>query len=153
MRTTTGDGRPVRAALDRLGSADPTAERSRTLLGGALIAVSVLLFAWILVLGSATRGQAEVRNWSTVWIGMDVLQVAGLIATARLLVRRSRLTALAAAAAATLLLLDAWFDVMTAEGGGAWYTALAMAFLVELPAALGLAALARSALDWGAPDR
>ncbi|MFJ4186310.1 hypothetical protein [Kitasatospora sp. NPDC089509] len=145
MRTPTGD---IRTALGRLGADHPTADRSRRLLGWALLAVAVLLFAWILVLGATTRGQAEVRNWSTVWVGMDVLQVAGLLATGRLLVRRSRLTALAAAAAATLLLLDAWFDVMTAEGGGAWYTALAMAFLVELPAAVALAALARSALDW-----
>ncbi len=138
----------IRTALDRLAAEHPAAERSRRILARALLAVAALLFTWILVLGSTTRGQAEVRNWSTVWVGMDVLQVAGLIATGRLLVRRSRLTALAAAAAATLLLLDAWFDVMTAEGGGAWYTALAMAFLVELPASLALTALARSALDW-----
>ncbi|MBD0689914.1 hypothetical protein BG452_06855 [Streptomyces sp. CBMA123] len=131
-----------------MGSEHPAADRTRRLLAGALLAVSALLFAWILVLGSITRGQAEVRNWSTAWVGLDVLQVAGLVATGRLLVRRSRLTALAAAAAATLLLLDAWFDVMTAEGGGAWYTALAMALLVELPASLALTALARSALDW-----
>ncbi|MFD5463539.1 hypothetical protein ACFWIQ_12060 [Kitasatospora sp. NPDC127059] len=131
-----------------MGTEHPAAERTRRLLAAGLLVVAVLLFGWLLVLGAVTRGQAEVRNWSTAWVGMDVLQVAGLLATGRLLVRRSRLTALAAAASATLLLLDAWFDVMTADGGGAWYTALAMALLVELPAALGLGALARSALDW-----
>ncbi|MFJ9771705.1 hypothetical protein ACIRVF_10695 [Kitasatospora sp. NPDC101157] len=138
----------LRAALDHLGWDQPSADRSRNLPARALPAVAALLFAWILVLGSTTRGQAEVRNWSTAWVGMDVLQVAGLLATGRLLVRRSRLTAPAAAASATLLLVDAWFDVMTAEGGSAWYTALAMALLVELPASVALAALARSALDW-----
>ncbi|TQF06600.1 hypothetical protein E6W39_35915 [Kitasatospora acidiphila] len=117
--------------------------------------MAVLLFAWILVLGSTTRGQAEVRNWSTAWVGMDLLQVTGLLATAVLLVRRSRLVALAGSATATLLLLDAWFDVMTAEGGADWYVALAMALLVELPSSLALAALARKTLDWrvsGEPD-
>ncbi|MFJ9692465.1 hypothetical protein [Kitasatospora sp. NPDC101183] len=145
MRTPSGG---IRKALDLLGAEHPTADRSRTFLARALLGVAVLLFTWILVLGSTTRGQAEVRNWSTAWVGMDVLQVAGLLATGRLLVLRSRRTALAAAASSTLLLLDAWFDVLTAEGGGAWYTALAMALLVELPAALALAALAHTALDW-----
>ncbi|MGA5816295.1 hypothetical protein ACPC54_00315 [Kitasatospora sp. NPDC094028] len=148
MRTPIRGGRSPQAVLDRLGAEGPGAERFRRGTAGALVAVAAVLFGWILVLGSTTRGQAEVRNWSIVWIGLDVLQVTGLIATGLLLARRSRLAALAAAASATLLFLDAWFDVMTAEGGGAWYLALAMAFLVELPASLALAALSRSALDW-----
>ncbi|MER7756956.1 hypothetical protein [Kitasatospora sp. NPDC097643] len=148
MRTSGPGGRSLSAVLDRLGAEDPAAGRSRRVLAGALLAVAALLFGWILVLGSITHGQAEVRNWSTVWIGLDVLQVTGLIATGLLLTRRSRLTALAGAASATLLFLDAWFDVMTAEGGGDWYVALAMAFLVELPASLALATLARRSLDW-----
>ena len=122
--------------------------RSRRTLGGGLIVLAVVLFAWILVLGSTTRGQVEVRNWGISWIGMDLFQVTGLTATGVLLFRRSRLVALSAAASATLLVLDAWFDVMTAAGGADWYLALAMAFLVELPAALGLVLLSRIALDW-----
>ncbi|MFG2824459.1 hypothetical protein ACGFX4_34145 [Kitasatospora sp. NPDC048365] len=145
---TAGAVRAVQSVLDRLGKDDPASARLRVRLSAALVAVAVLLFAWILVLGSTTRGQAEVRNWSVVWIGVDLLQAAGLVATGLLLVRRSRLVALVAAGTSAVLLLDAWFDMMTAEGGGAWYVALAMAFLVELPASLALAALARRSLDW-----
>ncbi|MGC0313998.1 hypothetical protein [Kitasatospora acidiphila] len=141
-------GRSTATVLERLAADDPAAARLRRRLALVLAAVAVLLFAWILVLGSTTRGQAEVRNWSTAWVGMDLLQVTGLLATAVLLARRSRLVALAGSATATLLLLDAWFDVMTAEGGADWYVALAMALLVELPSSLALAALARKTLDW-----
>ncbi|MFF2146364.1 hypothetical protein [Kitasatospora sp. NPDC058190] len=140
--------RPLHALLDRLGADAPASERPRKAVAGGLVVVAALLFGWILVLGSTTRGQAEVRNWSTVWIGMDLLQCTGLIATALLLLRRSRLVALTGAATATLLLLDAWFDVMTAEGGSAWYVSLAMALLVELPAALAMAVLARRGMEW-----
>lgn len=113
-----------------------------------LLVIAGVLLAWTIVLGSLMHGQAEVRNWSVSWIGMDLLQVVGLVVTSQLLARRARLVSPAAAATATLLILDAWFDVMTAEGGAAWYLALAMAAFAELPAALWLAALSRRALDW-----
>ncbi|AUG78210.1 hypothetical protein CFP65_3414 [Kitasatospora sp. MMS16-BH015] len=138
----------LRAARLRFPLLGSPLVRSRRTVGGVLIALAVLLAGWILLLGAQTRGQVEVRNWGVVWIGMDLAQVAGLAVSGYLLLRRSRLVSLSAAAAATLLLLDAWFDVMTAAGGAEWYTALAMALLVELPAACGLALLSRIALDW-----
>ncbi|MBV6702246.1 hypothetical protein [Kitasatospora aureofaciens] len=148
MKRPEPDGRSLRAVVDRLGADDPASERPRRAAATTLVAVAALLLGWILVLGATTHGQAEVRNWSTVWIGMDLLQVAGLVATAVLLAGRSRLVALAGAATATLLLLDAWFDVMTAEGGSDWYVALAMALMVELPASFAMTVLARHSLDW-----
>ncbi|MGV9268874.1 hypothetical protein ACWDRR_29885 [Kitasatospora sp. NPDC003701] len=140
--------RSLRHLLDRLGADDPASVRPRRVVAGALAGVAVLLFAWILVLGATAPGEAEVPNWSTVWVGLDLLQCTGLIATAVLLARRSRLVALAGSATATLLLLDAWFDVMSAEDAVDWYVALAMALLVELPAAVGMAVLSRRAVDW-----
>jgi len=50
---------------------------------------------------------------------------------------------LPAMATATLLLVDAWFDVMTAGGRNATGEALLMALLVEIPAALFSLFLAR----------
>jgi len=58
--------------------------------------------------------------------------------------------ALAAAATATLLVVDAWFDTTTASQGGNFATAVAMALGAELPLAalcgrLALRTLGRSA--------
>jgi len=52
---------------------------------------------------------------------------------------------LTAAAGATLLVTDAWFDVTTAASGAARTQALLSAILLELPAAVLCASLAR----WG----
>ncbi|GGU41335.1 hypothetical protein GCM10010289_72810 [Streptomyces violascens] len=115
-----------------------------------LLVTAAVLLAWTVVLGFLLDGQTQVRNWSVSWVGMDLLQVTGLVATAILLARRVRTVSPVAAATAALLVLDAWFDVATSDDGGARYVALIMAFLVELPAALWLAWLAAFALHWEA---
>ncbi|WP_159048054.1 hypothetical protein [Streptomyces sp. WM6378] len=117
-----------------------------------MLVIAVVLLAWTVVLGFLLDGQTQVHNWSVSWVGMDLLQATGLVATAILLARQVRTVSPVAAATAALLVLDAWFDVATSEDGGAQYVALGMAFLVELPAALWLAWLAAFSLDWEAPS-
>jgi hypothetical protein len=62
--------------------------------------------------------------------------------TALLLYRRPAYSSAAAGATATLFTLDAWFDVLTAQGGRAWYESLASAVSAEIPVAVALAAIA-----------
>jgi hypothetical protein len=107
----------------------------------ALLAIATGLTAWVFELGAALTGQAEVRNWSSVWVGLDVLEIAGLVLTAVLLYRRSIYRPTVAAATAAFFALDAWFDVMTAQGGAAWYESLASAVFAEFPMTLVLAAI------------
>jgi hypothetical protein len=97
------------------------------------------LTAWVFELGAVLQGQAQVRNWSSVWVGLDLLEIVGLIVTALLMKRRSAFLAPAAAMTATAFALDAWFDVMTALPGGAWYESLASAALGEVPMTVALA--------------
>ena len=75
------------------------------------------------------------------WTGPDVVMAAGLAATAWLGVRRDRRMAFPAASTATLLLVDAWFDVCTAPAGGPLVLALAD-MCVEVVEAVGCLALA-----------
>jgi hypothetical protein len=80
----------------------------------------------------------------------DALEALGLIATGLLAARGDRRHALAAAATATLLAVDTWFDTTTAAPGGDLATAVAMALGAELPLAalcgrLALRALGRRA--------
>jgi hypothetical protein len=83
-----------------------------------------------------------VRNWSSVWVGLDLMEIAGLILTAILLRRRSAYLTAVAAMTATLFALDAWFDVLTAAAGAAWYESLADAFFGEIPMTALLTAIA-----------
>ncbi|WP_225837222.1 hypothetical protein [Streptomyces sp. NK08204] len=88
---------------------------------------AVLLVPWTVVLALTLPGDTEVRHWSLAWIGLDVLMAAGCAGTALLGLRgdpRARLTASATASAAVL---DAWFDITTAQAGTALAQALACA--------------------------
>ena len=134
----------MRAVLiDLDGPRSPLRGLSLVLVGSA-----VVLFGWTVYLGSTLRGQVEVRDWQIAWVGLDLMQVAGLATTGVLLARHRRLVSPVAAASACLMLVDAWFDVLTSEGGTSWYVALLMAGGLELPEALLLAWLSKLALDW-----
>jgi hypothetical protein len=136
------------SALRRLPALDQsTAQRRR--LGWLLVVAALVLLGWTIYLGSSLHGQLEVRDRQVAWVGVDLMQVTGLIATGVLVARRRPLASPVAAASATLILLDAWFDVTTSQGGVNLYVALLMALVVELPAAFLLARLSRFALGWG----
>ncbi|MGW7425076.1 hypothetical protein ACWGJB_34460 [Streptomyces sp. NPDC054813] len=122
--------------------------RTPARLGLVLLAVAGLLLAWTVYLGSITDGEVQAQNWSVSWIGLDLCEAATLTATGVLTMRRSRAVSPVAAAAAALLLLDAWFDVMTVDSPTDWYIAWAMALGVELPACYVMIRLSKTALDW-----
>jgi hypothetical protein len=108
----------------------------------ALLLVAAGLSVWIFELGAVLQGQAEVRNWSSVWVGLDMMEVAGLAMTAIMLYRRSTYLSAVAGATAALFALDAWFDVLTAQGGAAWYESLSSAVFAEFPMTIVLVAIA-----------
>jgi len=107
-----------------------------------LLLIAGGLTVWVFELGAVLTGQAQVRNWSSVWVGLDIMEITGLVLTAILLRRRSAYLAPVAAATATLFALDAWFDVLTAAAGFDWYESLAAAFFGEIPMTVLLAAIA-----------
>jgi hypothetical protein len=108
----------------------------------ALIAVSAaVLLPWAVYLAVSLPASVSARHWPAAWAGLDVAMAVGLAATAWLAVRRDRRAALAAIATATLLLMDAWFDVCTAPAGGPLAMALSD-MCVEVAEAAGCLALA-----------
>jgi hypothetical protein len=80
-------------------------------------------------------------NLNTAWAGLDVLEALGLFATGKLLRRNDLRATLTAAATATLLFVDAWFDVLTSAPRGR-ALAIVMAVGAELPTSTLCAALA-----------
>ncbi|MGR6971862.1 hypothetical protein ACU639_20145 [Streptomyces cynarae] len=107
-----------------------------------LVVCGVALLPWLVVLADGLPGTTTAAHWRSAWIGLDALEALGLIATGVLAVRGNHLHALTAAATATLLVVDAWFDTMTAAPGADRFSAVAMAFGAELPLAVLCAVLA-----------
>ncbi|BCJ33933.1 hypothetical protein Athai_14360 [Actinocatenispora thailandica] len=118
--------------------------------GWLLVACGLALLPWLYVLATDLPATATAAHWPVAWVGLDALEALGLIATGLLAARGDRRHALPAAATATLLVVDAWFDTTTAAPGGDFATAVAMALGAELPLAalcggLALRTLSRSA--------
>jgi hypothetical protein len=105
------------------------------LTGLVLVSAAVILPAWAVYLAVVLPHEHVTPNWDVVWVGFD-LGLATLAATAFLsLRRRSRWAPVLAGALAAALVCDAWFDVMTSDGGDR-RVAIALAVLLELPIAM-----------------
>ena len=99
------------------------------------LAVGAFLLPWCAVLGATLPATARAQNWSLAWMGLDAAEAAAALLTAVLLSRGSPRAGLAAAAGATLLVVDAWFDVCTSLPGLDRALAVGEAIGVELPLA------------------
>ncbi|MEU5420686.1 hypothetical protein ACFY1P_13600 [Streptomyces sp. NPDC001407] len=126
------------------GDLPPSAPRRRRghLLGHALVACGLALLPWLFVLATSLPATTTASRWSAAWVGLDALEALALITTGLLAARRDRRHGVAAAATAALLVMDAWFDTMTAAPGADLVSALIMAVALELPLAVVCGALA-----------
>jgi hypothetical protein len=101
-----------------------------------LALVAIGLVPWILYLTLSLPSRHVTFHYDTAWIGFDVGLFALFAATAWATFRGSRWLVPLAAATGTMLVCDAWFDVVTAQSGGERWEAIAEAALAELPLAL-----------------
>jgi hypothetical protein len=127
----SGDGGRAASRPDLL--ARPVVRRRARL---AAFAVGGFLLPWSAVLAVTLPATAQAQHWALAWAGLDVAEAGAALATAVLLSRGDRRASLPAAAAGTLLLIDAWFDVCTSAPGAGHAMALAEAGCAELPLAL-----------------
>jgi hypothetical protein len=102
---------------------------------GPLFALlSVGLLPWIAYIAISLPARQLSPNYDIAWAGFDVLLFTGLASTASFAFRRSRYLSSAATATATILIVDAWFDVMTSPSREL-PQALVLCIVVELPLA------------------
>jgi hypothetical protein len=111
----------------------------------ALIAAAIALVPWTLWLTWSLPTQHVAHHWRAAWVGYDIALAAVLLATGVAAIRRSPRIVLFAAAAGTLLLADAWFDVATAAPGGERMESVLEAVFAELPLAFACFWIARDA--------
>jgi hypothetical protein len=100
----------------------------------AFICCSVVLIPWVVYLGFSLPTRQVSSHYDVAWVGFDVLELIALGATGYFALRRSRYLALASASAATLLVCDAWFDVLTSPRHQI-LGAVILAAVIELPLA------------------
>lgn len=102
----------------------------------AYLTVAVALVPWIVFLSLTLPSRTTVSHYRLAWVGFDTMLLVAFARTAYLTMRRRVQTEIAAAATATMLLVDAWFDMTTASTHGAFVEAVVLAVFGEVPAAL-----------------
>jgi hypothetical protein len=109
------------------------------------LTAAVGLVPWIVFLATSLPRRAEAVNYRLAWVGFDLAIVVVLGTLGLLAYRRSTWTELLATCAATLLVVDAWFDVVTAPHPSERLLAIVLAAVFELPFAGLCLWLARNA--------
>ena len=77
-------------------------------------AAAVLLIPWTVYLAVTLPRRDIDTHYRGAWVGFDILLVTAIVLTAYYAFRMDARVQLPAMATATLLVVDAWFDVMTA---------------------------------------
>jgi hypothetical protein len=100
-----------------------------------LALVAVGLVPWILYLTFTLPSQHVTFHYDLAWVGFDVGLAASFAATAWATLRGSQWLVPLAAVTGTMLVCDAWFDIVTSHPGGELWEAVAEAVFAELPLA------------------
>jgi hypothetical protein len=126
----------------------PRHRRLRALALTVLACFAIAIFPWTGYLAATLPTEHHTRHWDMLWVGFDVGVGMAAIATLVAVVRRARWLTMAASVLGTLLVCDAWFDVLTSIGGRDLRWALVEALCGELPLAGLCFWLARDALEF-----
>jgi|GraSoiStandDraft_5_1057265.scaffolds.fasta_scaffold175424_1 hypothetical protein len=94
------------------------------------------LVPWTAYLTSSLPARHDTTHWDILWGGFDVFLILAGLATALAILRGSRLLPIFASATGTLLLCDAWFDLLTSRAGSERAWAAAEAVVAEVPLAI-----------------
>ena len=100
-----------------------------------LALVALGLVPWIFYLTFTLPSRHVTFHYDLAWVGFDIGLATAFAATAWAAYRRLRWLIPLAAVTGTMLLCDAWFDIVTSQGGGEVVEAVLEAAFGELPLA------------------
>jgi hypothetical protein len=103
----------------------------------------VVLAGWIVVLMLSLPRHYTASHWRGAWVGFDVALLAAFAATAWAAWRERQVLVLLLTVTATLLVCDAWFDLILDIGSPEFPMSVASAVIAELPLAFMLFNAAR----------
>jgi hypothetical protein len=134
----------VLAAIDVPHPLMDTRRRRRRQFGLLLImGCCVALAGWIAVLLLTLPEDFRSSDWRTVWVGLDLAELAGFAATGWAAWHQRQIVVVLMVITGTLLVCDAWFDLTLNYGSGGFTASLVSAVLAELPLAFVMFAGAR----------
>jgi hypothetical protein len=93
------------------------------------------LLPWTLYLTFSLPSRHVTEHYDVAWVVFDCALFCAFAATVWCAVRSSQWLVPIAAATGTMLVCDAWFDVMTSIGSNDWIEAVIEAAFAELPLA------------------
>ena len=126
------------------GAAPPVVPRLRRWLAPLFFLAGLGLVPWTAYLILTLPGRhLQTGFYDLAWGGFDVGLAALLIATGAGLLRRKLWVQSTATAAATMLICDAWFDILSSQPGRERLVAIALAVIAELPSAAVCLLIAR----------
>lgn len=97
--------------------------------------VAIGLVPWTLYLTLSLPSRHITEHYDLAWVGFDIALACAFAATTMAALRRSHWLVPLAAVTGTMLVCDAWFDIVTSHSGGEMWEAVAEAVLAELPLA------------------
>jgi hypothetical protein len=110
--------------------------RSTQVLATAFLAMSAILLPWTVFLVFSLPTKYNAGHWNVLWAGFDVGLIVVLAYAAWAAWFRRQVLATTAIVVGTLLLCDAWFDIVTSLGRPDEWVTLLTGFGVELPLAV-----------------
>jgi hypothetical protein len=100
-----------------------------------LLVACLGLIPWIVLLALTLPPRYVANHWTLAWVGLDVAELCALAVTAWAAWRRRQVVIAAAIVAGTLLVVDAWFDIVTDSTTRDLIISIVTAALGELPIA------------------
>lgn len=146
LQTPARSGPHSRAVLEaarELGTPPHRVKRLRSRMLTVMLACCVGLGAWIVYLAISMPTGYQSRAWSAAWVGFDILLLLALTGTIVAAMLGRQIVIMLAVFTATLLLCDAWFDIVLDWGTSDVWGSLASAAFVEVPLAAFLLHRAR----------
>ena len=110
--------------------------RRARLVSTLFIAAAVAMVPWIVFLGWTLPPKYSADHWNLLWIGFDVALVGVLAYAAWAAWSRRQILASTAIVTGTLLICDAWFDIVTSLGHRDQWLTLLTGLGAELPLAV-----------------
>jgi hypothetical protein len=117
--------------------------RGRKLGAIASMIACIVLLGWIIVLILTLHRHYTATHWRFAWVGFDLVLLASFALTGWAFWRGRQVVIACMLVTGTLLLCDAWFDVILDLGTVGVWESLASAMIIELPLAFVMFRAAR----------
>ncbi|MEP7179122.1 MAG: hypothetical protein ABI775_08545 [Pseudonocardiales bacterium] len=105
-------------------------------LGPLAVCCAIGFIPWIVYLALTLPARQRAVDYDIAWVGYDAAMAVVMAALAFCALRRKPATGAVAAVAATMLVVDAWFDIVTTEEPEHLTLAIISAVLLEIPLAI-----------------